>query len=76
VLTAADLAKQPQLRVINDEAAKAQNLFPTVQAVRANYNDFATPVTRAAMRMISTQEPTAKVLADLQKELEGSLSLK
>jgi multiple sugar transport system substrate-binding protein len=76
VLTAADLAKAPQLKVINDEAAKAQNLFPTVQAVRANYNDFATPVTRAAMRMISTQEPTAKVLADLQKELEGSLPLK
>jgi multiple sugar transport system substrate-binding protein len=76
VLTAADLAKQPQLKVINDEAARAQNLFPTVQAVRANYNDFATPVTKAAMRMISTQEPTAKVLADLQKELEGSLPLK
>jgi multiple sugar transport system substrate-binding protein len=76
VLTAADLAKEPQLKVINEEAAKAQNLFPTVQAVRANYNDFATPVTRAAMRMISTQEPTARVLADLQKELEGSLPLK
>jgi multiple sugar transport system substrate-binding protein len=76
VLTAADLAKAPQLKVINEQAARAQNLFPTAQAVRANYNDFATPVTKAAMRMISTQEPTAKVLADLQKELEGSLPLK
>lgn len=76
VLTAADIQKQPQLKVINDEAAKAQNLFPTVQAVRANYNDFATAVTKSAMRMISTQDPTDKVLVDLQRELERTLPLK
>ena len=50
--------------------------FPEVQAVRANYNDFATLVTRAAMRMISTQDPTQKVLADLQAELERNVPLK
>ena len=76
VLTAADLQKEPQLKVINDEAAKAQNLFPAVQAVRANYNDFATAVTKSAMKMISTQEPTDKVLAELQKELEKTVPLK
>jgi multiple sugar transport system substrate-binding protein len=75
-LTAADLAAQPHLKVINDEAAKARNLFPEVQAVRAGYNDFATAVTKAAMRMVSSPEPTAKVLADLQSELERSLPLK
>lgn len=75
VLTAADIAAQPQLKLINDEAAKAQNLFPTVQGVRANYNDFANLVTKAAMRMISTQDPTQRVLADLQKELERSVPL-
>jgi hypothetical protein len=56
--------------------AKAHNLFPEVQAVRANYNDFATLVTKAAMKMISTQEPTAKALADLQAELERQVPLK
>ena len=56
--------------MINDEAAKARNLFPEVQKVRADYNDFATLVTKAAMKMISTQEPTQKVLAELQAELE------
>jgi hypothetical protein len=76
VLTAADLAKEPQLKVINDEAAKAQNLFPSVQAVRANYNDFATAVTKSGMKMISTSEPTDKVLAELQKELEKAVPLK
>ena len=76
VLTAADLAKEPQLKVINDEAAKAQNLFPAVQTVRANYNDFATAVTKSGMKMISTQEPTDKVLAELQKELEKTVPLK
>jgi multiple sugar transport system substrate-binding protein len=75
-LTASDLASQPHLRVINEEAAKARNLFPEVQAVRAGYNDFATLVTKAAMRMVSTSDPTAKVLADLQGELERQLPLK
>jgi multiple sugar transport system substrate-binding protein len=76
VLTAADIAQEPQLKVINDEAAKAQNLFPTVQPVRANYNDFATAVTKSAMKMISTPEPTDKVLAELQRELEKTVPLK
>jgi len=75
-LSAADLAAHPHLKIINEEAGKAQNLFPSVPAVRAGYNDFATQVTKAAMRMISTQEPTAKVLADLQKELERAVPLK
>jgi multiple sugar transport system substrate-binding protein len=75
-LSAADLAANPHLKVINDEAAKARNLFPEVQAVRAGYNDFATLVTKAAMRMISTPDPTPKVLADLQAELERQLPLK
>jgi len=46
-----------------------------VPAVRAGYNDFATQVTKAAMRMISTQDPTARVLADLQRELERAVPL-
>ena len=74
-LTAADYAANPHLKVINEVAAKAQNLFPTNAAARAGYNDFATQVTKAGMRMISSQEPTAKVLADLQKELERALPL-
>lgn len=76
VLTAQEIAANPHLKAINDEAARARNLFPEVQAVRANYNDFATAVTKAAMKMISTQEPTAKVLADLQVDLEKQLPLK
>jgi len=75
-LSAADLAAHPHLKVINDEAAKAHNLFPAVQAVRADYNDFATAVTKAAMRMISTPDPTQKVLADLQAELARQIPLK
>jgi len=75
-LTAADLAANPHLKVINDEAAKAHNLFPEVQPVRAQYNDFATLVTKSAMRMISTPDPTSKVLADLQAELTRELPLK
>jgi multiple sugar transport system substrate-binding protein len=75
-LKSADLAANPHLKVINDEAAKAKNLFPEVQKVRAEYNDFATLVTKAAMRMISTQDPTQKVLADLQAELERTVPLK
>jgi len=75
-LTAADFAANPHLKAISDEAARAQNLFPSVPAVRAGYNDFATQVTKAAMRMISTQDPTPRVLADLQRDLERELPLK
>ncbi len=75
-LKPADLAAQPHLKIINDEAARAKNLFPEVQPVRAGYNDFATAVTKAAMKMISTQEPTAKVMAELQSELERQVPLK
>jgi multiple sugar transport system substrate-binding protein len=75
-LKPADLAANPHLKVINDEAAKARNLFPEVQKVRAEYNDFATLVTKAAMKMISTQEPTPKVMAELQAELERNVPLR
>ena len=44
--------------------------------MRASYNDFATLVTKAAMKMISTQEPTQKVMAELQTELERNVPLK
>ena len=75
-LKPSDLQANPHLKVINDEAAKARNLFPEVQKVRADYNDFATLVTKAAMKMISTQEPTPKVMAELQSELERNVPLK
>ena len=60
-------------RAHNPDVAIAQT---KVQAVRADYNDFATLVTKAAMRMISTSDPTPKVLADLQAELTRQLPLK
>ena len=44
--------------------------------MRANYNDFATLVTKSAMKMISTPEPTEKALAELQPELERTVPLK
>jgi len=75
-LKASDIAAKPALKIVNDEAAKAHNLFPELQPVRANYNDFATLVTKAAMKMISTPEPTAKALAELQTELERQVPLK
>ena len=41
-LTPPTWRRNPHLKVINDEAAKARNLFPEVQTVRADYNEFAT----------------------------------
>lgn len=75
-LSADQLAANPHLKVINEEAGKAQNLFPTVAAVRANYNDFAAHVTRAGLKLIASNEPTDKVMADLQRELERAVPLK
>ncbi|MBI3706339.1 MAG: hypothetical protein HY246_01410 [Proteobacteria bacterium] len=75
MLSPADLQAAPHLALINRDAAKAENLFPTLAAVQANYNEFANLVTRAGMRLMSTSEPTAQVMANLQRELSRAIPL-
>lgn len=63
----------PHLRLVNASALEARNLFPTVPTVRDNYNEFAHEISQAAMRMQSTETPTAEILDNLQRRLERQI---
>lgn len=75
-LSAETLAQKPHLKVVNESAATAVDVFPTPLPVRAAYNEYATLVSKAGMRLLTTETPTDKVMADLQAELERRIPLK
>ena len=41
-----------------------------------SYNEYASIFGRSMLKLQSTQDPTAKIMADLQKELERAVPLK
>jgi ABC-type glycerol-3-phosphate transport system substrate-binding protein len=72
-VTQATADRLPHVKLIQDAAAEARSTFGATPEVRANYNEFAAIFGRAMMRLISTQEPTAQVLAGLQRDLERAI---
>jgi multiple sugar transport system substrate-binding protein len=74
-LTADVVKAMPYLEVIQDSAGAAVSVFPALPQVQESYNEYASIFGRAMMRLISTDEPTAQVLANLQKELERAIPL-
>jgi multiple sugar transport system substrate-binding protein len=75
-LSAAQAERLPHLRLVNGAAEEARNLFPVVNAVRENYNEFARAIAQATMRMISSNDPTDRILADLQRNVERQIPLR
>lgn len=75
VIGAEQAKKDPHLATITQAAEQAENLFPTQPALRENYNEFATLFSRAVVRMQSSSQPTALILANLQKELVAAVPL-
>lgn len=67
--------KLPHLQLVMDSAATAVSVFPTHPALQQGYNEFASIFGRAMLRLQSTQEPTDRVLATLQRELERAVPL-
>jgi hypothetical protein len=63
------------LRPYHHRGSKAQNLFPQQATLRENFNEFATLFSRAVVRMQASSEPTATILAHLQKELVAAIPL-
>jgi multiple sugar transport system substrate-binding protein len=68
--------KLPHLKLVMDSAATAVSVFPTQPALMESYNEYATIFGRAMLKLQSTQDPTEKILGDLQKELERAVPLK
>jgi len=73
----ADAAQRlPHLKLVMDAAASAVSVFPTHPTLQESYNEYATIFGRAMMRLISTEEPTGTVLANLQRDLERAVPLR
>jgi multiple sugar transport system substrate-binding protein len=66
----------PHLKLVMDAAASAVSVFPSHPALQESYNEYASLFGRAMMRLITSDEPTAGVLANLQRELERAIPLR
>ena len=75
VLTDADNAEFPHLAVISAAAIKGVPIFPTDQAIRAGFADYTAIMRSTALRVISTSDPVADILAEAQAELEKTVPL-
>jgi multiple sugar transport system substrate-binding protein len=75
VLTAEDIEKYPHLQLISETAADGVPLFPTHQAVRANFAEYSAIFRAAALKVLSTTEPVESILAGAQGELERAVPL-
>jgi multiple sugar transport system substrate-binding protein len=69
VLLPADIKADPYLELAAHATAEATNIFPVIDAVRENYNAFSRDVTSACIRLQSSDDKTAGVLAALQQKL-------
>jgi multiple sugar transport system substrate-binding protein len=75
MISPAQAKADPHLAAIIQAAEEAQNLFPQQATLRENFNEFATLFSRAVVRMQASSEPTATILANLQKELVAAIPL-
>lgn len=75
VLTDEDVAAYPHLQLISETAADGVPLFPTHQAVRANFNEYSAVLRSAALKVLTTDAPVADILAEAQAELERAVPL-
>lgn len=75
VISSAQAKADPHLAAITRAAEQAENLFPMQPTLRENFNEFATLFSRAVVRMQSSSQPTATILANLQKELVAAVPL-
>jgi len=74
-LSAADLAANPDLALVNRAAGEAVNLFPESVPVRENYTEFAKVFGEAGMKLITSDRPTADIMKDLQAEMTKRVPL-
>jgi len=75
VLTAEDEAQYPHLAVISDAAKDGLPIFSSEQSVRANFAEYSAILRTAALKVLTTEEPVDKILADAQAELERAVPL-
>ena len=75
-LSAAQLAANPDLALVNRAAAESVNLFPESVPVRENYNEFAKIFVESGLKLITSDRPTADIMRDLQAEMNKRVPAK
>lgn len=75
-VTADTQTKIPEMAVFSQGAAKAMDVIPPINGIKANYDQYAKLISASMMKLITTNEPTAKVLQDLQNQLNSAIPLK
>lgn len=66
------LAKRPELELFQTLADEAVTIYPTDPQQREQFSKLSQIVSDAAIRLITTEDPTTDVAADLQAQLEGA----
>ena len=75
VLTEEDKAQAPHLAVIEEASATGVPLFPTDEPIRANFAEYQAFLMEAALRILSTNDEVADIMADAQSQLERAIPL-
>lgn len=66
-------ANVPELELFQQLADEAVTIYPTAPEHRENFGRISDSVSQAAIRLISTDEPTSQIASALQDALEGSV---
>lgn len=75
VLDEAAAAEYPHLGVTSEAAGEAEPMFPKNKAIQANFAKYSSILMEAALRLLSTDDPTEEIMADAQAQLETSVPL-
>lgn len=72
-ISAKALENNPDLELFQELAEKANTIFPTTPEHRESFSRISQAVSQAAVRLISSEDSTESIAADLQAELEKSV---
>ncbi|MEO1016309.1 MAG: extracellular solute-binding protein, partial [Pseudomonadota bacterium] len=75
VLTAEDKRDNPHLEAIATAADGAVPFLPQLEPILSNSNEFSAIIMRAALQVLSTDDPVNEILAEAQSELERAIPL-
>ena len=74
-LTEEQVAEAPHLGTIEQASTTGVPLFPTLEPIRANFAEYQAILMEAALRILSTDEAVADIMADTQSALERAIPL-
>lgn len=75
VLTPEDEEAHPNLATASASALEAVPLFPKEQPIQANFTEYSSILMEAALRLLSTTDPTETIMSDAQSKLERAIPL-